>query len=68
MHKCPLSCQISSLLVKQCTKCYKFLYTVEYSVAPGDPVRPSSINMGGDVQQGPLYKAAKFRPLLKTPL
>jgi len=49
-------------------KCYKFLYTVEYSVAPGDPVRPSSINMGGDVQQGPLYKAAKFRPLLKTPL
>jgi len=38
------------------------------NLAPqGPPVRKFT-NLGDDVQQGPLYPAAKFRPVLKTPL
>ena len=34
----------------------------------GGPPVPKFTNLGGEVQQGPLYQAAIFRPLLKTRL
>jgi len=45
----------------------KILDTFQYFGAAGEPSTPKFTNLGGDVEQGPLYQTAKFRPLLKTP-
>jgi len=48
-------------------KRYNF-YTLQYFGVPRALPVPKFTNLGDGVQQGPLYQAAKFRPVLKTPV
>lgn len=42
------------------------LYTLQYFGALRGLPEPKLTNLSPDVQQGPLYQSAKFRPALKT--
>ena len=45
-----------------------FFYTLHYFGAPEGPPGAMFTNLSRDVQQGSLYQAAKFRPVLKNHL
>jgi len=46
-------------------KRYNFFYILQYFGAPEGPPGPNFTSLGPDIQQGPFYQTAKFRPTLK---
>jgi len=62
-HQYPLPRQISSLSAKRCTRkgLEIFLHPSCFG-SPGGPPGPKFTSLGGDVQQGPLYKLPNFAP------